>query len=62
MGFNHVPLFFNILRFKNLNVSHFALFLYLCKINALICCQIVKIFCAIVCFLKCVNKNRIKIS
>lgn len=44
MGFNHVPLFFNILRFKNLNVSHFALFLHLCKINVSICCQIEKYF------------------
>lgn len=44
MGFNHVPLFFNILRLKNLNVSHFALFLHLCELNAFICCQIEKYF------------------
>ena len=44
MGFNHVPLFFNILRFKNLNVSHFALFLHLRKVNVFICCQIEKYF------------------
>lgn len=44
MDFNHVPLFFNILRFKNLNVSHFALFLHLCKVNVSICCQIEKYF------------------